>query len=144
MRVMLRLTALGAACLCPKAKYSLERLSRNSDWEFTPVHDLDPLQLFLRCQSGVQFILQFRRSQSARARISQRYGGRRQLRSVGLARSVHAGVKYRAMLMKLLLYKETIDRSSGGANHIHFAVRSWRAISPVKNHPSLMAANVRE
>src|ERR1700722_13805828 len=80
------------------------------------------MQLFLRSQSGVQFILQFRWSQLKLARVSKRYGGYRKLGSVRLARSVHASVKYRAVFMNLFFYKKTIDGANTRTNHIHFAV----------------------
>ena len=54
--------------------------------------------------------------------MSKCYGGRRELRSVRLARSVHARVKYRAVFMNLLLYEKTVHRPGSRTNHIHFAV----------------------
>ena len=80
------------------------------------------MQLFLCCQVGVQFILQFRWGQLELARVSQCYGGHRKLRSVRLARSVHARVKYRTVFMNFLLYEETVHGPRSRMNHIHFAV----------------------
>jgi hypothetical protein len=80
------------------------------------------MQLLLRCQSGVEFILQFRWIQLEGAGVSKRYGSHRELRSVRLAGSVHTRVKYCAMFMNLLLYEKTVDGSSSRTDHIHFAV----------------------
>src|SRR5579863_3893338 len=108
--------------LGPQAEYSLKRLSGNSHRKFAPVHDLDAMQLFLRRQVGVQFILQFRWGQLQLARVSQCYGGYRKLRSVRLARSVDARIKYRTVFMNFLLYEETVHGPRSRMNHIHFAV----------------------